>query len=256
MFYKISVIMPALNEESNIGMAVEDVASVFKRIGCSGEIIIVNDGSADKTEAVSRELMNKYPFIRMICHDRPQGIGASFWEGVAEAKGELVTMFPGDGENDSYEILRYLHLMDQVDIIVPFIYNKQARSWQRRLISKIYKAIINISFRLLLNYMNGTVVYRRSVLQTLTLKNKGFFYQAELLIGAIRKGYLYAEVPCAIKKRAVGKSKALTLKSFFRVAWGYLSALVSVNWPSQSVPIAPDSVTALRYRELLNYEKY
>ncbi|HLF19338.1 MAG TPA: glycosyltransferase family 2 protein, partial [Bacteroidota bacterium] len=188
--FKISIVMPALNEEKNVSAAVMDAVSSFERIGCSGEIIIVNDGSTDKTEEVVRGLMKKYPFIRVVVHDKPKGIGAAFWEGVAHAEGELVTLLPGDGENDSYEILRYMPLMDHVDIIVPFIYNKQVRSWQRRLISKVYKAVINISFRILLNYMNGTVMYRRSVLQTLTLKNNGFFYQAELLIKALRRGYL------------------------------------------------------------------
>lgn len=251
MPYKISVIVPALNEENNIIKAIENIIESFNKVKCSGEIIVINDGSIDRTEPVVRGLIEKYPFIRMICHDKPKGIGASFWRGVAESNGEFVVLLPGDAENDSFEIIRYLPLMDNVDIVVPFFYNKNARSWQRRIISKIYKAIINLSFGMLLNYMNGTVMYRKCVLQTLTLKNKGFFYQTELLIKALKKGYLYAEVPYAIKQRVGGKSKALTLKSLLRVISGYFSTMVAVYILNRDDKfIAPDSVTALRHREL------
>lgn len=79
-------------------------------------------------------------------------------------------MLPGDAENDAYEILRYLPLMEHVDIVIPFIYNKNVRSRKRRIISKFYKGIINLSFGRMLNYMNGSVMYRKCVLQNITLK--------------------------------------------------------------------------------------
>ena len=65
--------------------------------------------------------------------------------------------------------------MEHVDIVIPFIYNRNVRSWKRRMLSKFYKGIINLSFGMLLNYMNGTVLYRKSVLQNITLKSSGFF---------------------------------------------------------------------------------
>jgi len=83
--------------------------------------------------------MGKYPYIRILVHDKPKGIGASFWEGLAWLR-RIGDASARDAENDSYEILRYIPLMDHVDIIVPFIYRKNVRSWQRRLISKAYKA--------------------------------------------------------------------------------------------------------------------
>lgn len=172
---KISVIMPALNEENNITVAIKDVIESFKKFGCSGEIIVINDGSTDRTESIVKGFIEKYPFIRMICHDKPKGIGACYWRGVKESQGELITWLPGDGENDAEEILRYLPLLDHVDIVVPYVYNREVRSWKRRILSKFYKGIINLSFGMLLNYMNGTVVFRKCFLQNITLKSAGFF---------------------------------------------------------------------------------
>ncbi|HHT9160150.1 MAG TPA: glycosyltransferase family 2 protein [Candidatus Brocadiaceae bacterium] len=251
MSYKVSVIMPALNEEDNITKAVENVAKSFDQLDVPGEIVVVNDGSTDRTREITEELIEKYPFIQIICHDKPKGIGASYWDGVWKSKGEIVTFLPGDAENDAYEILRYLPLMDHVDIVIPFIYNQNARNWKRRMISKFYKGIINFSFGMLLNYMNGSVMYRKSVLQNIELKSSGFFYQTELLIKSIKSGYLYAEVPCALQQRMSGKSKALTFKSLRKVTRGYLSTMAAVYvFDRKRKPIVPDSVTASRYRQL------
>lgn len=243
--------MPALNEEKNVSSAVENVVESFKRLNVPGEIVVINDGSTDRTGAIVEGLMKKYPFIQLVCHEKPQGVGASYWDGIWKSEGEIVTMIPGDGENDTYEILRYLPLMDHVDIVIPFIYNRNVRSWRRRLISKLYKGIINLSFGMLLNYMNGNVIYRKCILQDITLKSGGFFYQTELLIKTLKHRYLYAEVPCALQQRGGGKSKALTFKSLLRVIRGYLYMVGTVYlFNNKNRRIVPDSVTALRHRKL------
>ncbi|MDO8140939.1 MAG: glycosyltransferase family 2 protein [Candidatus Brocadiales bacterium] len=255
MQYKISVIMPALNEENNISQAVENVIKSFDQLDVHGEIVVVNDGSTDRTREIVEELIEKYPFIQLICHDKPKGIGASYWEGIVKSRGEIVTMLPGDAENDAHEILCYLPLMEHVDVVIPFIYNQNVRSWKRRMISKFYKGIINLSFGMLLNYMNGSVMYRKCALQNITLKSSGFFYQTELLIKSIKSGYLYAEVPCALQQRMSGKSKALTFKSLRKVTRGYLSTMAAVYvFDRKRKPIVPDSVTALRHSQLNKIE--
>lgn len=247
----ISVIMPALNEEPNIQKAIENVVSAFERVGVGGEIVIVNDGSTDETQMRAQELAQKYPFIQIVAHTVPRGIGASFWEGVKIAHGDIVTMLPGDGENDGYEILRYLPLMEHVDVVVPYVYNRNRRSIQRRILSKLYKAIINLSFGMLLNYMNGTVMYRKRVLDTVILKSTGFFFQTELLIKCIRNGYLYAEVPCAIRARGNGLSKALSARSLMAVIRGYMSMIFAVYFSGADKKEHPTgTATQTRYESL------
>ncbi|MDD4601673.1 MAG: glycosyltransferase family 2 protein, partial [Negativicutes bacterium] len=152
MKYKVSVIMPALNEEGNITRAVENALDAFRRLECAGDVIIVNDGSTDRTAQIVEKMSERNPEIRMISHEKTKGIGASFWDGVSVAGGELVVLLPGDGETDAFEILRYLPLLEHVDMVIPFFYNKEVRNWKRRMISKIYKGIINLSFGLLINY--------------------------------------------------------------------------------------------------------
>lgn len=251
MSYKISVVMPSLNEAKNISDAVGNVINSFRLHNVAGEIVIVNDGSTDETGAIAEGLVREHSFVKVVHHQSPQGIGASFWDGVWNSSGEIVTMIPGDGENDAAETIRYLPVMDHVDILIPFVYNKNVRSSGRRLLSSAYRGIINLAFGMTLNYMNGTVMYRKCILEGLTFRSKGFFYQTELLIRTIREGYLFAEVPYALSLRTGGESKATTLKSLKKVAGNFISIFVDVHLRGESRrPIAPDSVTASRWRAI------
>ena len=218
----LSVVMPALNEEHNVISAIERTLSAFDHYKINGEIVVVNDGSTDSTGALAEDRAEAQKRVRMLVHKTPQGIGASFWDGVREAWGEVVTMFPGDDENDPVEALRYFHLLENVDIVIPFVCNKGVRSKRRERLSFAFTTIVNLTFGTRLNYTNGTVLYRKSILSALELNSKGFFYQTELLIKTIKRGYLFAEVPNLLRKRSSGVSKAISLKSFFAVVRGYL----------------------------------
>jgi glycosyltransferase involved in cell wall biosynthesis len=249
MGYEISVVMPALNEEHNIALAVENTVAAFQRLNTKGEIIVINDGSTDRTAEIVEGLSRKYPFLKLIRHASPKGIGRSFWDGVEASSGENVTMLPGDAENDAHEILRYLPLMAQVDIVIPFVFNQGQRPFLRRLISKIYRGVINLTFGTSLNYMNGTVLYRRCVLESVELQSDGFFYQTELLVKCLRAGFLYAEVPYGLKRRAKGKSKALSLKSFRRLSADYLRTYAVTRTQRAKLPAFPlRSITLQRHQ--------
>lgn len=225
---KISVVMPALNEEKNIADAVDNVLRSLDDFNIAGELIVINDGSTDKTEDLIKAIMKNDSRVSMVKHEKPKGIGASFWDGVDSAKGDACIMMPGDNENDLSEMLRYAGLMDSVDMVIPFTFNKQARSALRNIVSFFYKTIINATFFTSLNYTNGTVMYRTIILKGLEDKQPGFFFQADALIKLIKAGYLFAEVPYRLGRREKGRSKAISLRSFYRVVKGYLRLFIYV----------------------------
>ncbi|MEK7791466.1 MAG: glycosyltransferase family 2 protein [Deltaproteobacteria bacterium] len=222
----LTIVMPVLNEERNVSAAIKSALYALDCHKIEGELIVVNDGSSDQSEKIVCDLMKNHPRIKLINHKRPLGIGASFWDGVRQAKNEYVTCFPGDNENDALDALTYYHLAQKVDVIIPFIHNVEVRSYWRRTVSACYRFIINLSFGTNLNYTNGTIIYNRSILSNLKPISSGFIYQAEILIRLIREGYLYAETPNFLKTRNFGKSKALYFKSismviidFIRLFW-------------------------------------
>ena len=249
---QISFLMPALNEEANIADALDHGREAFDRSEISGEIIVVDDGSTDKTARIVKEKMaeDKGERIKLIQHPRSRGVGASFRDGLKEARGEIVAFMPGDDENEPGEILRYFPLLREVDMVVPFVYNKEVRPPRRNLLSAIYRMIINISFGVNFNYTNGTVLYRRSILTDSPNTSNGFFFQTENIVRAARRGYLFAEVPYRLDVRASGESKAVSLRSLLSVIKNFLDLIKESHFSGRSLPagLSPDSVSVKRRR--------
>jgi glycosyltransferase involved in cell wall biosynthesis len=247
----VSIVMPSLNEEKNVRHAITDTLESFEDFEIRGEIIVVNDGSTDRTEAIVREEMAKDDRIRLINHDTARGIGASFWDGVRNAGGDVITMMPGDNENDPWETLRYYRLLEHVDMVIPFVFNREIRSLFRNLLSYIYRFIINSTFLVNFNYTNGTILYRKSILDELTVCSTGFFFQTDILIRSAKKGYLFAEVPYRLNMRNSGASKAVSFPSLIKVITGYLNLVKDMYFGKKGRierRFAEGSLTEKRYR--------
>ncbi|MDP3182529.1 MAG: glycosyltransferase family 2 protein [Desulfobaccales bacterium] len=247
----VSIIMPALNEAQNIGDAIHDCQDALDQMGIKGEIIAINDGSTDQTEAKIKNHMELDPRVRLINHERPKGVGASFWDGVDNARGNFVVMLPGDNENDPMEIFRYYSLLNSVDIVIPFVFNTEVRPFFRNVLSFIYRFIINTTFLVNFHYTNGTVLYRKTLLDELEYRSDGFFFQTDILVRTVKHGYLFAEVPYRLGMRAQGVSRAITFPSLFQVIRGYLRLVRDIKFqPKSSVPktFVEGSQTANRHQ--------
>lgn len=246
---QLTIIVPALNEEDNIRVVLHNTLAAFDSFRIPGEVLVVDDGSTDRTAAIVREEMDRDGRVRSIRHPSPQGLGAAFWDGVAHARGEAVCLMPGDNENDPCEILRYYPLLEHVDVVIPFVFDKAARSFLRNALSRAYRFIVNTTFLTHFNYTNGTILYRRALLEALDFRCNSFFFQTDILIRLARRGYLCAEVPYRLNSGRVQRpSKAISLRSFVGVARGYLRLLRDVYLRRGRGPanLVSDSQTARR----------
>lgn len=245
----VTIIMPALNEEKNIASAIDDTLAAFKEYNINGEVLVINDGSTDSTPELIKRKMEELPAkVRMLTHTRPQGIGSSFWDGVDDARGDVVCMLPGDNENLPGEILRYARFLEDVDLVIPFVFNREVRSRLRNFMSRNYLRVINCTFWTSLNYTTGTVLYKRSLLKEIPTRRMGFFFQTDILIRLVKHGYLYAEVPYRLRGRKGGKSKAVRLRSVGDIIMGYTKLIFDIYFGKgkNQINYAPDSITAKR----------
>lgn len=225
----LTIIIPALEEESNLMSVVIKIIDTCRRNDLDWELILVNDGSRDRTGKIVEELAKTEPRIKVINHQRSRGIGFCFREGVKIAGKDILTWLPADGESELEELLRYCYLLNHLDIVIPFVTNTEVRSLKRRIFSTAYRWIVNLSFNTTFNYTNGNVLYNRKVFNIVKISSNSFFFQTECLIRAVRSGFIFAEVPVRLKKRERGNSKALTFKSFCNVVLDYIRFFINVH---------------------------
>jgi len=110
----VSVIVPAHNEEEAIGEVVEGIREAMEGSGYDWELIVVDDGSSDRT----REIVEGYPWVRVISHPYPLGGGAARTTGIRKARGEVVVVVDGDATYPVGDIPRLLQAMDGYDMVV------------------------------------------------------------------------------------------------------------------------------------------
>jgi dolichol-phosphate mannosyltransferase len=94
----VSVVVPVRNEAGNIAPLVGEIASALA--GTRFEVVYVNDGSTDATEAELKQLMMQYPFLRRVRHMASCGQSAAVRSGVAAARASVIVTLDGDGQND------------------------------------------------------------------------------------------------------------------------------------------------------------
>lgn len=217
---KISIIVPAYNEEKNLSDAIVSLCATLKSKGISEqcEIIIFNDCSKDKTGEIADSLAKTNVNIRVFHNKKNMGLGYNFKEGVKVAKGEYITWLPGDNENLMDSFVETLNYAGMADIIIPFTANQEVRPFIRRLVSNIYTKTNNLLFGLDLTYYNGLSVYKREFLNILMPQmTHSFAFSAEIIINLLKSGATHIEVPIKIKPRTHGKSSAFKTKNIIGV---------------------------------------
>lgn len=213
----ISVVVPALNEEGNLEAAVDAVRAALRGRFAAHEILLIDDGSTDRTGALAERLAAGDPAIRAFHNGVRRGLGYSYRRGVEEARCEYVVMVPGDNEIPGESLERMFHAVGSADIIAPYFVNTWVRPWSRRLLSKTFTALVSLLVGVRLHYYNGPCIHRRDLVLAALPETSGFAYMAVLLARLIRSGYSVAEVGVLVGQRAHGRSKAFTLTNVLSI---------------------------------------
>ena len=200
----LSVVIPAYNEEQNVTSAVQSVSDVLKTLGIDYEIIVVNDGSKDRTGQVVKDLVGKVPRLRLVEHYPNRGYGGALKAGFAAATKDLVAFVPADNQFDFGQVRLLLDRLDGAAIVSGYRANRQDP-----LIRKLNAFGWNSVVRLLFGYLArdidcGFKLFRRELLDQVTLDSNGAMIDTELLAGAKLRGYRVAEVPVTHLPRVAG----------------------------------------------------
>lgn len=213
----ISIIIPALNEESNIKPTVNNVLAALEGRFSNYELLIFNDGSTDRTGIVADALAASDKNIKVIHNEKNMGFGYNYKKGVELAKNDYIAMIPGDNEISGDSVKDIFGLVGKANIIIPYTLNFWVRPFFRQLISRAFTNTMNLLFGLSLKYYNGPAIHKRKNIKNIPLSTSGYAFQAEILTRLIKSGYSYVEVGMNIRKRDYGVTKAFKLKNVISV---------------------------------------
>lgn len=225
----VSFILPALNEEENLHPTIKVIwETLTNRMATplsDYEIIIVNDGSTDRTGEVAHQLSQEDSHIRVINHGVNQGYGASMLSGLKSAKMAYCLALAADNDAAPESLCAVLSAIGKADLIVAYVTNPEARPFLRQCLSQVYTFLINLLFCQHLRYYNGACVIARKTL--LPILNKpfsgGFSVPMEIMIRLLRQGASYHEVGIENIPRRHGKSAAISWKTLVDVIRGISS---------------------------------
>lgn len=190
----LSAFFPAYNEEGNIEQTVRRALEVLPAYAETFEVIVVDDGSTDRTAEVVRRLMEEDPRVRLVQHERNRGYGAALRTGLAAARYEWVFFSDADLQFDLADLARLLPYTDRGDLIVGYRLRRRD-PFHRRLIGRTWNLLVRWGFGVRVRDVDCAFkLLRREVVQRLPLRSDGAFISTELLCRAAACGARIVEV--------------------------------------------------------------
>lgn len=190
----LSVFLPCYNEEANVERTALAALEAVRAITGDFEIIIVDDGSRDRTGQIADRLATDHPEIRAVHNWPNRGYGGALQAGFRAATKEWIFYTDGDGQFDCREIPRLLELLDRYDIVSGCRLDRQD-SPIRRLNGKAWTTACNLVLGLDLRDVDCAFkIYPRRLFDQIELHSQGALISAEILGKAARRGYRIGQV--------------------------------------------------------------
>jgi dolichol-phosphate mannosyltransferase len=211
---KLSIVIPARDEEGTITQTVEELIRELRTAGIPHEIVLVDDGSGDATADCMRALAESYPEVTWVRNPGRNGFGMAVREGLDRYTGDVVAVMMADGSDNPNDLVRYYRkLQDGYDCVFGsrFMRGSAVTDYpiHKLLLNRVANWFIRILFGLGYNDVtNAFKCYRRQVIDGLApLISPHFNLTVEMPLKAIVRGYSYAVVPIHWTNRKTGVSK-------------------------------------------------
>jgi dolichol-phosphate mannosyltransferase len=213
---KLSVVIPARDEEGCIASTVEHLHVELRLHGIPHEIVVVDDGSTDRTWDILQDLQRRIPELRPIHNGGANGFGRAVAQGMNEITGDGVVIMMADESDDCRDVVRYWQTLNQGWECVfgsRFLPGGGTIDYPRFkwVLNRLANFVIRIFFRISLNdTTNAFKGYRRTVIDGCRpLIAPHFNLTVEIPLKAIVRGYSWTVTPITWRNRRTGKAKLM-----------------------------------------------
>lgn len=202
----LSVILPAYNEETLIAETISNVMLTLIKWLRNFEVIVVNDGSRDRTGAIVARMAAYDRRIRLINHPTNRGYGAALVTGFQFATKELTFFMDSDGQFDIRDLARFFPLIEEYGAVLGYRIDRQD-TWMRKLNAWGWKHLVRFIFGVHVRDIDCAFkLFRSQFFRTNRLETRGAMINAEIVYKLSRAGYTYTEVGVQHLPRKAGKA--------------------------------------------------
>lgn len=211
----MSVFLPVYNEEANIKSTYKNVKENLEKNVSEYEIILVDDGSKDKSPEICDELAKKDKHVKVIHHNPNRGYGAALKSGIYAAQYPWISFIDSDGQFNFEEIARFIDTAQTTgaDCVIGFYLGRKV-SFVRKMNSKIWQAIVYLLFGLNVRDIDcGFKLISKKVIETIPPleSERGAFISSEFLIKAKKSGFKIVEIGVNHYPRKMGEATGAKL---------------------------------------------
>ena len=200
----LSIVIPLYNEEENVEATVRDIHAKIGPRAANYEILLVDDGSHDKTAGLVDRLAASDARVRAVHHPRNLGYGAALRSGFAAARHPLIFYTDGDLQFDLSEIDRLVPLLDGADIVTGYRINRQD-PWHRRFNAGFYNLVMRTLFGVKQRDLDCAFkFYRKSIFDVVAIESDSILVSGEIMVQAVRHGLVIREAGVTHYPRARG----------------------------------------------------
>jgi dolichol-phosphate mannosyltransferase len=237
---RFSVVMPARNEEHNVGTTIETIRATLRAAQIAYEIVVVDDGSTDGTTAEVERQASQDPGVRLVRNGGPHGFGYAVRRGLDSFSGDAVAIMMADGSDDPRDLVIYYHLLAEGAECAfgsRFLRGSQVRGYPKAklVVNRAANLFIQLLFRIGYNDVtNAFKAYRATVIEGCRpLLSPHFNLTVELPLKAIVRGYGYKVVPIRWQSRTHGVSslhlREMGSRYLFIVLYVWLERMLTRN---------------------------
>jgi dolichol-phosphate mannosyltransferase len=219
----LTVLIPALNEASNLESLLPDVSRVLKRMPIASEIVVMDGGSGADTEPLVERMGAR--FVRQ----SSRGYGGALAEGFAAARGAYVLTMDADFSHEPGFLPTLWDGREESDLLIASRYvpggsaeSGAFRSLLSRVLNGVYRRFLRLPFR---DLSSGFRLYRMAALERVKARGRDFDFLPEVLVLLYVAGLRIREVPFHYRPRRDGHSRA----KLFRFGWAYLKTLLRMR---------------------------
>ncbi len=208
----LSVFFPCYNEEANVERTTLSAIKACERLVDDYEVIIVNDGSRDRTGEIADRLASEHPCVRAVHNNPNLGYGGALQRGFRESTKEYVFYTDGDGQFDLDELEIVLPMIAEFDIVSGYRINRQD-PFMRKLNAKAWGTLVNMIFRMGIRDVDCAFkVYPRRLFDEIEMCSMGALIDTEILARATNAGYSIGQVGVHHYERTAGEQTGANLK--------------------------------------------